>query len=127
MTLTDRDIGRLKGVHPDLVKIVTVAAEFTPVPFTVLEGLRSPARQKQLVAEGASWTLKSRHLSGHAVDLAPLDERGKISWHWPLYHKLAPHVKSVARDLGFALEWGGDFKKTPDGPHWQLPWHQYPA
>jgi peptidoglycan L-alanyl-D-glutamate endopeptidase CwlK len=126
MNLTDRDINRLKGVHPDLVAVVVRAAEITAVPFTVLEGVRSAKRQKQMVAAGSSKTLKSRHLTGHAVDLAPL-EGNKPSWAWPLYYRLAPGVKAAAVELGIEIEWGGDWTKFKDGPHWQLPWSAYPA
>jgi len=60
---------RLKGVHDDLVKVVERAIEITTVDFTVLEGLRDPERQKTLMESGASQTLNSRHITGHAIDL----------------------------------------------------------
>lgn len=115
----------LAGVHPDLVRVVERAIKITPVDFTVLEGVRSLERQKKLVAAGASKTMKSRHLTGHAVDIAPL-LNGKVSWDWPLYHKLAPAMKQAAKDCGVAIEWGGDWHSFKDGPHWQLPWNKYP-
>ena len=62
-SLGPRSIMRLKGVHPDLVKVVQHAIEITTVDFTVLEGLRSIERQRELVKAGASQTLKSRHLT----------------------------------------------------------------
>ena len=62
----------LEGVHPDLVKVVHRAAALSDIDFTVLEGLRTVARQKQLVKAGASKTMNSRHITGHAVDLAVL-------------------------------------------------------
>ena len=117
---------RLEGVHPDIVKVMELAIERTPIDFTVLEGLRSVSRQKQLVARGASQTMRSRHLTGHAVDIAPLDD-GEVSWAWPLYHMLAPVVKGAAADLDIDLEWGGDWRSFKDGPHWQLSWSKYPA
>ncbi|NNC72458.1 MAG: M15 family metallopeptidase [Sphingomonadaceae bacterium] len=123
--LTDRDEDRLAGVHDDLVRVIRRAAETAPLPFAVLEGLRSRDRQRQLVARGASKTMNSRHLTGHAVDIAPLDAEGTISWDWPLYHKLAPAVKAAAAELGVAVEWGGDWR-WKDGPHWQLPWSGFP-
>ena len=125
--LSKRSKDRLEGVHPDLVAVVNLAIERTPLDFTVLEGLRSIERQRQLVAKGASKTMNSRHLSGHAVDLAPIDENGAVSWDWPLYHMLAPVVKQAAADLGVDLEWGGDWKSFKDGPHWQLSWQSYAA
>ena len=69
--------------------------------------------------------MNSRHLTGHAVDIAPLDDDGEVSWAWPLYHQLAPVVKQAAKDLGVDLEWGGDWRSLKDGPHWQLSWHTY--
>ena len=125
MLLTDRDKTRLTGVHPDLVKVVTRAAELTAVDFTVTEGKRTLARQKQLVAAGASQTLNSRHLTGHAVDVAAL-VGGRIRWDWPLYYKLAEAFKRAAEELQVAIEWGGDWKSFKDGPHFQLSAKRYP-
>jgi peptidoglycan L-alanyl-D-glutamate endopeptidase CwlK len=113
-------LAKLKGVHPDLVRVIKKAAEITKVEFAVIEGLRTLERQKQLVAAGASKTLKSRHLTGHAADVVPLVD-GRIRWDWPLYHKLAPFIKAAARAENVPIEWGGDWKSFPDGPHWQLP------
>lgn len=123
--LTPRDLARLEGVHPDLVRVVKRLAEFSPMPFTVLEGVRTLKRQRQLVAEGASKTLDSRHLTGHAVDIAPLDGRVP-SWAWPMYHRLSPLVKQAAKLEAVPIEWGGDWWSFKDGPHWQLPVSKYP-
>lgn len=115
----------LRGVHSDLSKVMDRALQESPVDFRVIEGLRSMERQRQLVRAGASTTLRSRHLTGHAVDIAPVVD-GKIRWDWPLFHRIAPIVKDVARSEGVDLEWGGDWKSFPDGPHWQLSWNSYP-
>ncbi len=121
-----RSKAKLKGVHPDLVKVMERAIEITKVDFTVLEGMRTLKRQKELVASGASTTLNSRHLTGHAVDIAPYVNR-RISWHWPHYHQLAPYIWQAAQDVGVeGLEWGGNWKSFPDGPHWQLSWGTHP-
>lgn len=116
---------RLKGVHPDLVRVVERAIQLSEVDFTVLEGLRTAARQQQLVKSGASKTMRSRHLTGHAVDLAAVID-GEIRWDWPLYHKIAKAVKQAAAELKVPIEWGGDWRSFKDGPHWQLPWKNYP-
>jgi peptidoglycan L-alanyl-D-glutamate endopeptidase CwlK len=116
---------RLEGVHPDLVRVVKRAAAMSDLDFTVLEGLRTEARQRQLLKEGATKTLNSRHLTGHAVDLAPMLS-GKVSWDWPLYHRLAKTVKSAAELEKVPLQWGGDWRTFKDGPHWELPWKVYP-
>jgi peptidoglycan L-alanyl-D-glutamate endopeptidase CwlK len=119
--LGSRSRRRLFGVHPDLVRVVERAIELTPVDFTVLEGVRSEARQEKLVAAGASKTMKSRHLTGHAVDLgAYVDNR--VDWSWPLYHQIAEAMKSAAIELGIPLKWGGDWETFKDGPHFYLPW-----
>jgi peptidoglycan L-alanyl-D-glutamate endopeptidase CwlK len=110
---------RLKDVHPDLVKVVARAIEITTVDFTVLEGLRTPERQKTLMEAGASQTLNSRHITGHAVDLGAWVEN-EVRWDWPLYHKIAAAMKEAAKQLDIAVEWGGDWRSFKDGPHWQL-------
>lgn len=116
---------RLEGVHPDLVRVITLALAKSDIDFIVLEGLRTKARQSELVAKGASKTMNSKHLTGHAVDIAPL-VGGRVSWDWPLYHRLAPFVKEAANELGVSIVWGGDWKSFPDGPHWELDPKKYP-
>jgi peptidoglycan L-alanyl-D-glutamate endopeptidase CwlK len=123
--LGERSIMRLQGVHPDLVKVVKNAIDISTVDFTVLEGRRSPERQKVLVEAGASQTLNSRHITGHAVDLgAWVDDQ--VDWSWPLYARIAGAMKIAAKDLNIPIEWGGDWKTFKDGPHFQLPWKDYP-
>lgn len=124
--LSARSRQRLVGVHPDLVRVVERAIELTGVDFMVFEGLRSLETQRRYVDKGVSKTLNSRHLTGHAVDLVPLDE-GQASWSWPLCHKVAAAVKQAAKECGVAVEWGGDWRSFPDGAHFQLPRKQYPA
>jgi len=123
--LSDRSLRRLEGVHPDLVKVVKRAIEITEVDFTVVEGLRTRARQKQLVASGASTTMNSRHITGHAVDIAPYIG-GQVRWDWPPFYRLEEAMKKAALELHVPLEWGGDWKTFKDGPHYQLPWKDYP-
>ena len=130
ITLSQKSLTKLEGAHPDLAAVIKRAAALSSIDFTVLEVTRTLARQKQLVASGASKTMRSRHLPGadgksRAVDIAPLDG-GQVSWAWPVYFKLAPVIKQAARELGVPIEWGGDWKSFKDGPHWQLPWAQYP-
>lgn len=124
-TLGHRSKQRLKGVHPDLVNVVERAIRITTVDFAVLEGLRTPERQKALVEAGASQTLNSRHLTGHAVDLGAWlgDE---VRWDWPLYHKIAAAMKEAAKQVDVPIEWGGDWRNFRDGPHFQLPRKTHP-
>ena len=121
-----KSLQKLNCVHPDLIAVMQLAISRSDVDFSIIEGLRTVAQQKKYVASGASKTMKSRHLTGHAVDIAPY-VGGKIRWDWPLYYKLAPIIKQAAKELNIPIEWGGDWKSFKDGPHWQLPWKQYPA
>jgi peptidoglycan L-alanyl-D-glutamate endopeptidase CwlK len=118
----------LIGIHPDLVKVARRALELTTVDFVVTEGLRTKERQRELVDLKKSRTMNSRHLTGHAVDVAALD-RYKVSWALPLYRKIAEAFKAAGEELGVPVEWGGE-KWAPgfiDGPHFQLPKDRYPG
>ena len=130
ITLSPRSLERLSGAHPDLQKVIKRAAAISDLDFTVLEVLRTPERQRQLVAKGASKTMKSRHLpsadgKSRACDIAPMID-GQVSWDWPLYNRLAPIIKQAAVEVGVSIEWGGDWRTFKDGPHWQLSWKDYP-
>lgn len=129
-----RSLRNLQGIHPDLRKVMDRALQEAPFAFVVTEGLRTPERQKELVRIGASKTLKSRHITGHAVDLVPyvdIDKDGKVEteemYSWPLYHKLTPFIKAAALKEGVEIVWGGDWKTFKDGPHWELNSKIYPA
>ena len=113
---------KLEGVHEDIVAVVELAISKSEYDFTILEGLRSVERQKELVDTGKSTTMNSRHLNGHAVDIAPWP----ISWDWDDYYPIAKVIKEAAEELDVDFEWGGDWKKFPDAPHWQLSWRKYP-
>jgi peptidoglycan L-alanyl-D-glutamate endopeptidase CwlK len=123
--LSVRSRSNLIGVHPDLVAVVRRAIEITDVDFSVIEGTRTVERQKELVAKGASTTMNSRHITGHAVDLAAWVGR-ELRWDWPLYHKIAGAMKTAANELGIRIVWGGDWKSFPDGPHFELDRKFYP-
>tara|TARA_R110000751_G_scaffold18490_3_gene56255 strand:+ start:2840 stop:3439 length:600 start_codon:yes stop_codon:yes gene_type:complete len=111
----------LSGIHPDLRRVIDRALQDSPLDFAVIEGLRTRKRQEQLVASGASQTINSRHLTGHAVDLLPLDPTtGKGEFAWPLYDQLGPAVKAAAKKEGVPIVWGGDWTSFKDGPHFEL-------
>lgn len=117
---------KLDGVHYDLVKVIKETFENSKTEYLVIEGLRTLERQKELVASGNSKTLNSRHLTGHAVDIAPLTN-GKIHWDdKDAFFKMATQIKNTAVGLGVELNWGGDFKSFFDGPHFELCAKKYP-
>lgn len=121
-----RSLNNLKGVHPDLRRVIDRALQDSPVDFIVIEGLRSTERQKELVSSGASRTMNSRHLTGHAVDLLPIGPNG-AEFAWPLYNKLGPAVEKAAEAEGVEITWGGRWSKFRDGPHFELKRDAYPA
>jgi peptidoglycan L-alanyl-D-glutamate endopeptidase CwlK len=128
----------MKGVHPDLIKVVERAIELTDIDFKVGEGVRTLVRQKKLVAEGKSKTLNSRHIPGKdglgkAVDLWVL-KNGTVTWEQADYVRLSKFVLQAAKELGVAIRWGGDWdgdgnwkeEKFFDGPHFELLTAKYP-
>lgn len=117
--LSDKSLKRLSGVHPRLQAIVKRAIEISSVDFTVIEGLRTKERQRYLVEKGASKTMNSYHLTGHAVDIAPFID-GNASWDWKHYPAMAKAMKDAAEELNVNLTWGGDWKTFRDGPHFQI-------
>lgn len=123
MTLNDRSRKNLVGVHPDLVRVVEAAFERSQVKFVVTEGLRNLERQKQLKAAGKSWTLNSRHLTGHAVDVVDADD---FKYDIPDMTSIARAMKESAAELKVPIVWGGDWK-TKDTPHFELDRNVYPA
>lgn len=134
MKLPPSSLSRLRGVHPDLVRVVLRCADDwkdADTAFIVTCGVRTLAEQRLLVAKGASKTLRSRHIPAangyaHAVDLACV-LKGKVRWDWPLYDRLAKRMKAAAKTEKVPLEWGGDWKTFKDGPHYQLPWKTHPG
>ena len=123
--LSARSRARLSGVHPALIAVVEAAIIRTPVDFMITEGLRTAERQAALIKAGASRTTRSRHLTGHAVDVAALVE-GQVRWDWPLYGRIAEAFKAAALDLKTPLIWGGDWKTLRDGPHFELDRKAFP-
>jgi len=134
MELSASSKSKLKGVHPDLVRVVSrCAKDWTDKQFTfgLTCGVRTLEEQKVLVKKGASKTLKSRHIPApngysHAVDVVAFID-GKVRWDWPLYDKIAKAMKAAAKAEKVPIEWGGDWVSFKDGPHFQLPWASYPG
>ena len=108
------------------MKVVKRAFEITPIDFTVIDGRRTEAEETANIAAGASQTKHSRHLTGHAVDIAAF-VNGKVIISWEFAPKIADAMKHAARDLKIPITWGGDWRTFRDGVHFELPWKQYPA
>ncbi len=147
-----KSLKELTGVNADLVAVVKRAIELTVQDFSVHDGIRTLKEQQKLVQSGASKTLKSRHITGHAVDLVPY-VNGKLRWEWDPIYKIADAVKTAANELDIPIRWGGAWdilltenddlpedmvvdyvnrrqsngkKAFLDGPHYELPKNEYP-
>jgi peptidoglycan L-alanyl-D-glutamate endopeptidase CwlK len=154
MTLSARCELRLAGVHPDLVRVVRRVAEGGAMFRVPLDGgRRTPERQAELMRAGKTQTLNSRHITGHAVDLAPLVGTD-ISWQWKHFYPMADAIAHAARAEGVPIIWGGAWGRLVqdwpqggakaaqdayvaerrsagrrpflDGPHFELPVAVYP-
>lgn len=115
--LSQRSLSNLENVNPYLVGVVKRAIELTKVDFGVIEGLRTPERQRELVQAGASKTMMSKHLEGKAVDLmAYIGSRA--SWELNLYDDIADAMKRAAQELQVPIRWGGAWN-VPDIRDWE--------
>lgn len=146
-----RSESNLRGVHPDLRRVARRALELSPVDFGITEGLRTESRQRELVAAGASKTMDSRHLTGHAVDVAAYLGT-ELRWDFGLYLQIAYAFRAAAIELGVSVVWGACWQELNttvdleraiaayaerkrrdggepliDGPHFELSKRAYPA
>lgn len=129
--LSNRSLDRLAGVHPVLERIVKTAITLSKVDFTVVEGVRSLAKQREYYDLGKSRTMNSRHLTGHAVDLMPygdFDGDGRFEGSWELAHfyPLNDAMQAAAAHHGAKITWGGSWATFLDAPHFELDPARYP-
>lgn len=129
-----RSLKNLNGIHPDLRQVLDRALQDSPLDFVITEGLRTLARQKELVRIGASTTLNSRHLTGHAVDLyawVDIDTDGTVEFvemsNPRLLTQIANAIKAAAKAEDVPIVWGGDWRTFKDMPHFELDRRTYPA
>lgn len=124
--LSQRSLNNLAQVHHDLIQVVKRALILSKYDFIVIEGKRTLERQKELLKQGTTKTLNSRHLTGHAVDIVPFIN-GAIPWQdWSAFESISSAMKQAARELNIALIWGGDWVSFRDGPHYELCRDSYP-
>ena len=114
--LSKRSLARLEGVDERMIRVVKTAITFSTIDFGVIQGLRTIEEQRELVAKGASQTMKSKHLDGLAVDLmAYVGSRG--SWELSLYDNIADAMKLAAIEEDVAIRWGAAWQ-IPDIREW---------
>ncbi len=129
--LSQRSLQRLDGVHPKLVNVVKAAIAISKTDFAVIEGVRSLEKQREYFNAGKSRTMKSKHLTGHAVDLMPLvdtDGDGDREGTWEERHFLpiADAMRQAASNLGIVITWGGEWASFKDCPHFEIDPQRYP-
>ena len=117
-TLSQRSLGRLDGVKNELHSVVTTAIGLTNVDFGVTCGLRDFKTQEDLVARGASQSLKSKHLTGDAVDVVAYIGGNRISWELNLYDDIADAFKEASVREGVGIRWGASWH-IPDLRDWE--------
>lgn len=118
-TFSARSLKNLEGVHPDLVKVCHQAIKISELDFIITEGVRTLDRQRELFKKKLSQTMKSRHLTGHAIDFVPLFE-GEVTWKTPAFLPVISAFKEAGRLLQIRIESGSDWKSFKDYPHIQL-------
>tara|TARA_S200002703_G_C3702482_1_gene215763 strand:- start:125 stop:580 length:456 start_codon:yes stop_codon:yes gene_type:complete len=114
--LSSRSLARLEGVKPELASVVQRAIKLSSIDFGVIEGVRSEQRQAELVASGASQTMKSRHLTGDAVDLLAY-VAGRPCWELQVYDAVATAVREAALQSSTSIRWGAAWT-VPDICDW---------
>lgn len=116
--LSQRSLKNLVGVDDRLVRVVHRAIELTEVDFAVIEGVRTPQRQRELFEKGASQIRDGgKHVEGKAVDLmAYIGPRA--SWELNLYDDIADAMKAAAIEFDVPLRWGGAWSVS-DIRKWQ--------
>jgi peptidoglycan L-alanyl-D-glutamate endopeptidase CwlK len=150
---SSRSWNRLQGVHPDLVEVTNTALQLSSVDFGITQGLRTVEQQREYVRTGKSKTMKSRHLTGHAVDVIAY-VNGKYTYEpFDLYTQIAEAFRAASVQHKVPVLWGAawlrsldtyssasvalsdyvDTRRTEgrkpflDGPHFQLTWKDYPV
>lgn len=104
---SQKSLDNLKGVDRRLVRICNLAIQI--MDFVVWDGVRTLEEQRINVARGKSWTMKSKHLTGMAVDLVPYP----VDWDdVEIFCVLAGVMKAAAHTIGVKLRWGGDWNQN---------------
>jgi peptidoglycan L-alanyl-D-glutamate endopeptidase CwlK len=114
-----RSLREMKGIHPKLRKIADLAIQYSELDFIVTDGKRTIAEQRAYVRKGASKTMRSKHLTGRALDFVSLVD-GRISWESKPMTKVAKAFKKASKELGIPIVWGGDWRGSWDKPHIEL-------
>ncbi len=117
--LSQKSLGNLEGVHPDMQELVKQAIQISTIDFGISEGLRTKERQKLLFEQGKSQTMNSKHLKGLAIDVYAWKD-GAVSWDFLDYEVINIAFTEASVRLNIPYVWGGSWKTFKDGPHFEL-------
>lgn len=137
-----RDIESMNEAARDKARAFIAALNAAGIKYYVLETVRTLLVQKAYYAQGRAplekinalrreaglweigpeeakrvitWTLQSRHLSGMAIDIAPLNDLGRIAWNAP--PEVWEKIGVIGESCGFS--WGGRWAEK-DYPHFEV-------
>lgn len=107
-----------------LQRVAKRAIEITPYDFGIGETLRTEERQRELIEQGRSWTMNSRHLPNEEGKAEALDiiiyVNGKVTWEEKYFRKVIQAFVEAAIEEGVQIEFGGLWESVKDWPHIQL-------
>ena len=113
---SERSKEHLSEIHPDLYHVVILARQLSEVPFEITDGLRTLEEQRHYYDTGKSKTMKSKHLTGLAVDVVPIP----VVWEPEAFYPIAIAMKQASDILDIPIVWGGDWRTFKDYPHFEL-------
>lgn len=127
-SFSQRSLNNLKNVDARLVKICNELIK--RIDFTVIEGFRSPERQKELFdkgfskIDGISKKGKHNYSPSLAIDIIPY-KKGHNPFDGSkesdlMFNELSKQFKEVAKQLSIKIQWGGDWVSFIDKPHFEL-------
>lgn len=86
------------------------------IPVMVIDTLRTPEEHAANLAKGVSWTTRSKHLDGDAIDICPFaifDVAGPDKLLWDSGHPVWSKIGPIGEALG--LRWGGRWAQKDMG------------
>jgi peptidoglycan L-alanyl-D-glutamate endopeptidase CwlK len=129
-TFNEASKNTIQGIHPDLLRVVARARELAKIDFEVVPktgGIRTEALQRKLKAGGHSQAKVGRHTIGHAIDLVPV-HNGRIDFKdMKGFEEIKNAMAAAAEEFDVPIQWGGNWKKLVDKPHFELDRKVYPA
>lgn len=120
---------KLDDLHPDFKPLaITLLARIVEagIPIMIVDTLRTPAEHADNLAKGTSWTTRSKHLDGLAIDIVPYETyqlHGPDKLQWDASDPVWLKMGLIGESLG--LRWGGRWKDAkgnprPDSGHFEL-------